>query len=52
MAMEKYATYKVFKHKTTGELRRVPLENTNELEKTASTDEWIELDVDPRPEVD
>jgi hypothetical protein len=49
MAMEKYATYKVFKHKTTGEIRRVPVEDKTELEKTASTTNWIELDVDPQP---
>ena len=35
MAMEKYATYRVFKHKTTGEVKRVALE---EIDDTASSE--------------
>ncbi len=50
MSMEKYATYRVFKHKTTGEIRRVSVEDNNEIEKTAKTNNWIELDVDPQPD--
>ena len=46
MTMEKYATYRVFKHKTTGDIKRVALEEIDAFEKTASND-WIELDNDP-----
>ena len=51
MEMDKYATYRVFKHKTTGEIKRVAVEESEEFEKNASND-WIELDNDPKPDVD
>lgn len=48
--MEKYATYKVYKNKDTGEVKRVPLaEVKEESEKTASlkeNDNWVEVDED------
>tara|TARA_B100000131_G_C17567322_1_gene389393 strand:- start:131 stop:280 length:150 start_codon:yes stop_codon:yes gene_type:complete len=44
--MEKYATYRVYKHKTTGEIKRVSPEEMTDFEKIASN-EWIELDKDP-----
>ena len=46
MAMEKYATYRVFKHKTTGDIKRVALEEIENFEKTASN-AWVEIDTDP-----
>ena len=47
--MEKYATYKIFKHKTTGEIKRVPVEDPEELSKyaTGSKSDWLELETDP-----
>lgn len=45
--MEKYATYQVFENKNTGEIKKVPLDNTEGLEKLAQDSEWIELDYDP-----
>ena len=49
MSMEKYATYKVFKHKTTGEIKRIAVEDSEELAKFATneTSDWLELDADP-----
>ncbi len=45
--MEKYATYQVFKNIVTGELKRIPLDNTEGIEKLGADTEWIELDYDP-----
>lgn len=45
--MEKYGTYLVYKNKYTGEIKRIPLTDEEEIEKTASSDEWVELDKDP-----
>lgn len=42
--MEKYATYELYKHKVTGELKRVPLSNDTELEKTAEDSSWIKVE--------
>jgi hypothetical protein len=55
MTMNKYATYRVFKHKTTGEVIRVAhtedgvieLEKVSELENERC---WIEMDADPKDE--
>lgn len=44
--MEKYSTYLVYKHKVTGEIKRVPVTEEQELEKFASA-EWEQLDYDP-----
>lgn len=41
--MEKYATYRVFKNTRTQEIKRLLLTDEEELEKTASSDEWIEI---------
>lgn len=54
MTMNKYATYRVFKHKTTGEVIRVAHTNDNkELEKVSELKDercWIEMDEDPKDE--
>ena len=51
MAMNKYATYRVFKHKQTGELVRVAHTNDEtEMTKVADLKDercWIEMDADP-----
>ena len=49
MSMEKYATYRVFKHKTTGELKRIAITEEAELEKIAAafaTSQWTEVHED------
>jgi hypothetical protein len=43
--LTKYATYRLFKNKKTGETKQVLL--TEELEKLAS-EEWEELDAEPQ----
>lgn len=45
--MEKYATYNVYQHKITGQIKRVPVGQEKELEKLASSLEWQQLDYDP-----
>lgn len=48
--MEKYATYKIFKHKLTGDIKRVPhTPDSKGLKKLSefSEDLWVELDEDP-----
>ena len=50
MSMEKYATYRIFKHKTTGELKRVLVSEDDSIEKIASLKDencWFELEEDP-----
>jgi len=45
--MEKYGTYKVYKHKTTGDILRV-LIDSEEFQKVAEDmNAWIELKDDP-----
>tara|TARA_Y100001963_G_C6636700_1_gene378892 strand:- start:19 stop:192 length:174 start_codon:yes stop_codon:yes gene_type:complete len=51
--MEKYGTYKVFEHKKTGEIKRIPMTEYKEsLEKKLKKlgmliTEWKELEEDP-----
>jgi len=51
MTMIKYATYRVFKHKQTGELVRVAHTNDDiEMTKVANLKDeqcWVEMDTDP-----
>lgn len=45
--MEKYGTYKVYKHKITGEIKRVSL-NSEDLEKVSEdSNQWEELEYEP-----
>ena len=37
--LEKYGTYKIYKHKVTGEIKRFTLKDPYELEKIASLNE-------------
>ena len=45
--MEKYATYRVFQNKETREIKRVLIDDEQDLEKTASENKWIELEEEP-----
>ncbi|MBC8408596.1 MAG: hypothetical protein H8E12_07750 [Rhodobacteraceae bacterium] len=46
--IEKYGTYKVYKHKLTGEIKRVPPNAATAFEKLASElDQWEEVPYDP-----
>ncbi len=48
--MTKYGTYKVFKHKVSGELLRLRYESPEDIEKIAELKDercWIELEEDP-----
>jgi hypothetical protein len=48
--MTKYGTYKIFKHKVSGELRRLRYESSEDIEKIAKLKDercWIELEEDP-----
>lgn len=46
--MEKYGTYHVFKHKTTGTIKKLLFkEGDGELEKIASDNNWEEIFYDP-----
>ena len=48
--MEKYATYRIFKNKQTGEIKRIQLSEENSMDKVASLKDekaWVELDTDP-----
>ena len=51
MTMTKYATYRVFKHKTTGEIIRIKrTEDNSEMTKVSSLEDencWIEVESDP-----
>ena len=49
--MEKYATYNVFQNVETKEIKRIPLSDEKEMEKTASAQGWIMLDKDPEDEI-
>lgn len=52
--MEKYATYRLFKNETTGEIKKVLVSTEDGLEKVASYEdnsEWVELDKDPEEQV-
>lgn len=48
--MEKYATYQIFENIVTGEIRRVPLENSEGLTKLAEDSDWKELTEEPTEE--
>lgn len=49
--MEKYGTYRVFKNSETGEVIRKPLDlPKDDLEKLASSSQWVELEEDPQDE--
>lgn len=49
--MEKYGTYKIFRHKVTGELKREPIGSSEEeLEKLAQDNNWEELGEEPEYE--
>ena len=50
MSMTKYSTYEIFKNKKTNEIKRIPLGNQEELEKTASLEDWEQLKEDPEVE--
>lgn len=56
MTMTKYATYRVFKHKTTGEIIRVKrTEDNAEITKVSSLKDercWVEMDSDPDTDVE
>mgnify|MGYP003153808403 CR=1 FL=1 len=55
MSMEKYATYRVFKNKQTGEIKRVLVSEEETMDKIASlTNErvWVELESDPKADVE
>lgn len=43
--MEKYGTYRVFKHEITGEIKRIPVTDSVEasLKKLGNKDLWKEL---------
>ena len=48
--MEKYATYRIFKNKQTGELKKIQLSEEDAITKVASLKDekvWVELDHDP-----
>ncbi len=45
--MEKYGTYEVFRNIKTNEIKRIPYEETTDLEKLAE-DGWEHLDHDPQ----
>jgi len=45
--MEKYATYQIFKNVETAELKRIPLDDPEGIEKVAQDSKWVELDYDP-----
>ena len=48
--MEKYATYEIYKHAVTGEIKRIPY-GSEELVKIAEeTTEWIQLEEEPEDE--
>lgn len=50
--MEKYGTYKIYKHKKTGEIKRLPVQDPYELEKISSLDEWEEIFEEKEEEVE
>tara|TARA_Y100000593_G_C4086542_1_gene226439 strand:+ start:70 stop:249 length:180 start_codon:yes stop_codon:yes gene_type:complete len=56
MTLTKYATYRVFKHKTTGEIVRVAhTSDDKELEKVSELKDercWIEMESDPEEDVE
>ena len=41
--LEKYGTYKIYKHKITGEIKRLPIQDPYELEKISAIKEWEEI---------
>ena len=43
MSMEKYATYRIFQNEVTKEVKRIALAEADELEKTASSNNWKEV---------
>ena len=55
MTMKKYATYRVFKHKTTGEVVRVAhTQDDDEMTKVSELKDercWIEVEQDPEDDV-
>lgn len=48
--MYKYGTYNIYKNITTGELKRIPLSDDDELIKFGNQSEWILLDNEPELE--
>ena len=54
MAMEKYATYRIFKNKQTGELKRILVSDEGSMNKVAGLKDencWVELETDPETNV-
>jgi len=49
MAMNKYATYRIFQNNETGIIKKVLIDGEDNLEKVAQYEntEWTELDHDP-----
>ena len=48
--MEKYATYRIFKNKQTGEIKRIQLSEEDSMSKVAGLKDekvWVELETDP-----
>ena len=45
--MEKYGTYKVYKHKTTGEILRVIVDSEDFTKIANDLSNWKELESDP-----
>ena len=45
--MEKYGTYIVFQNTKTMEIKRVPIDDEEEMSKCANLNEWKELKEDP-----
>ena len=43
MSMEKYATYRIFQNEITKEVKRIALAESDELEKTATANNWKEV---------
>ena len=50
--MEKYGTYTVFRNTITKEIKSVPIDDIEEMQKTASDSFWERLEKDPEDETE